>query len=450
MSESTSNNPENGVEIILAKLIRLCSKALATKGTLKTATFLSQHLPELVPCSRIVVVDCQKNKIISTLQGKGDIDYSEFAHAIRKTCEAINSRKEAMVLNTTDKSTTPLIKKFTEANNGTQVYWLPLSLHPDDPEQLADHALWLEKWNGQTWTTNDKELLRHASVFLAHALSESTARKKNFKFSYGLAIVFALTITSFFIPVTSSTLAPLQVIPLKPEAIFSPLQGIVKDCPVEPGQHVDEGETLIQFEQSVIKQKIEESRKKIEVVLAQTAKLEGESFADPGARALLPVKKVELEKSKNELSFLESRLQQTTIKASRSGIVLFSRPENIVGSLIQTGELIMKIADPGQTKIKVMTPVKDAGLMSVHADVELQLDNRPFKTYKGKITHIGYEVVLSNEQIPSIEADVEWSKIPADIPPGVRGTAKIYGKKTSLGLQLFRRPILFLRRWTGL
>jgi hypothetical protein len=109
----------------------------------------------------------------------------------------------------------------------------------------------------------------------------------------------------------------------------------------------------------------------------------------------------------------------------------------------------MSVADPEQTKLRILVPVTDAGLFTEGDKVKIHPDSEPLKSYPATITRIGFDVVMSENKVPSILVEAEWAGDPPSIQPGQRGVAKIEGPDTRLGMQILRKPLIALRNLIG-
>ena len=112
------------------------------------------------------------------------------------------------------------------------------------------------------------------------------------------------------------------------------------------------------------------------------------------------------------------------------------------------------LADPAETAVLIWLPAADAIDIEPGAAVRLFLQVAPLEPLSARLVQTSYQAVLSPDGIASyrlrarfVLEDGERAARLARI--GLRGTAKLYGDRASLGYYLFRRPLAFLRQWTG-
>ena len=110
----------------------------------------------------------------------------------------------------------------------------------------------------------------------------------------------------------------------------------------------------------------------------------------------------------------------------------------------------MEIADLEKIELKIDLPVDDAIVLKEQAPIDVFLDAKPLETLTGTLTHASYQAVQLPEQIFAYRVTGTLHHIPTDVRIGWRGTAKIYGDKTTVFFLLFRRPISTTRQFLGL
>ena len=125
-------------------------------------------------------------------------------------------------------------------------------------------------------------------------------------------------------------------------------------------------------------------------------------------------------------------------------------PDALIGTFVETGQMVLRVADPEKTKIRIMVPASDSGAPANGARVVVRLDDNPFRSIEARVARMGFDVVLSDDYVPSVIFDAAWKNDSGNVHPGQRGTARIMGRKTFFGLQLFRKPIVAARTFFGI
>lgn len=437
----------------LAKLIHISRAILSARNWCEATNVIVNRLGELVQIDRASLVAVKKlNKVISVSSSASPAQDNRYAGAVKELSKQYGNALEPCIVPAT-KNIGPTLPSCLEwlqkQMGGTEVIWLPLTITFGKERVAIGHALLLERWRGLHWQEEELQLLTYLVPFISHALKRSYRRTSPYAkklFISNLAMAFLIML---FIPIDASLVAPGLVVPEKPHYIFAPFDGILKSLLVVPGQIVKKNTVLFQYEPRVLDKQLEESRQQIGVARAELFRLESSGFDDAESQGKIPVQQLEVNKAAADVAFYTEQRKRADVTTATDGIVVLDDPDSLIGANLQTGQLVMTIADPNFTKFKIMVPVSDSGLLKWGAAVKVRLDKNPLTEIHARVSHIGFDVKLSEEQIPSVLVEATWVNPPTSIQPGQRGTAKIFAEKTRLGLQFFRRPLVVLRRLTG-
>jgi hypothetical protein len=117
---------------------------------------------------------------------------------------------------------------------------------------------------------------------------------------------------------------------------------------------------------------------------------------------------------------------------------------------VVTGERILLLADPKDAGVLVWLPVADAINLNTGAEMRLFLHVAPLSPLAARLTQTSYQATLSPEGVASYRIRGAFDGPAAEARVGLKGTAKLYGRRVFLGYVLFRRPLAAVREWTGL
>lgn len=436
---------------VLARMVNLSQTALKAESLEKAASTIVNKIHTLVKTERAVLVPLSGRKRIVAISGdlepSEDNPFSQAVHEIRKRYRTV---QEPTVISSEEvpaESDLPNAAKVLSSMGGTNILWLPI---PDPAGDEPRYALWLERWNKRPWLPEEIRILSHALVFWGHAL-ETRRKKKRGKVSTkrGLALALILFVLLLCVPVYSRVSAPVQIVPDHPHYVFAPFDGIVEELAVEPGEKVRAGDLIFRYDTRVLEQRLEEARQSVAVARAELARLEGAAYMDEEARARIPVQKLEVERKQSEVAFIQTQLDLSDVRSETEGVVVLDDPDALIGASLQTGQMVLRIADPAQTKLRIMVPVTDAGLVTDDAPVRVRLDSDPLRAIPATVERVGFDVTVSDERIPTVMVECVWDGNVA-VTPGQRGTARIQGPKILLGLQIFRKPFMTVRTTLGL
>ncbi|MFP4423201.1 MAG: efflux RND transporter periplasmic adaptor subunit [Desulfococcaceae bacterium] len=445
-TEAAATNP------VLARLVNLARSAMAAESPDKAGDIIVNRIHTLVPVDRAVIVPLYGNKRIFRLSGhleaSQDNPFSQAVHEARKLYRKAEAPVVVQLGSLPENARAPQLRNLLETAGGTSILWVNL---PHPTEGGPRFALWLERWNRKPWPAEEIKLLSHSLIFFGHALGASrrtvgSAIRKKRVLWLALAFFFLL----MWIPVQSTVSAPAQVVPERPHYIFAPFDGVVETLAVRPGDRVSEGELIFRYDTRVLERQLDEAlRGGLASALAELARLEGAAYTDEEARAKIPAQKVEVRRREAEVEFLRRQLELSEVRSGADGIVVLDDPEALVGAFVQTGQLILRVAHPERSKLRIMVPVSDSGVVREGAAVSIRLDSDPLRSFPATVERIGFDVELSDDQLPSVlvEADGENDGL---LKPGQRGAAKIEGPPTTLGMRIFRKPLMALRDFIGI
>ena len=139
-----------------------------------------------------------------------------------------------------------------------------------------------------------------------------------------------------------------------------------------------------------------------------------------------------------------------SIKAEVSGVAVVEDFIDWQGRPVNIGEKILTIANSDDIEFLIYLPTKDSLFIEKSARVKVFLDSSPLSSIEGKILRTSYKPELTAENILAykIHASLEDNIEPPRI--GLRGSAKIYGDRTSLFYYIFRVPINISRQFLGI
>ncbi|MEE4357542.1 MAG: HlyD family efflux transporter periplasmic adaptor subunit [Desulfococcaceae bacterium] len=438
-------------QIVLARFIRFCGAVFSAALPQEAAALVVNRVSEVVRTDRAVLVRLKgSNPIIAVTGGGAAAQDSSFADAVEAVRDRYKDRPETVIVPRIPdeaRQSIPHLWTVQQAMGGTRILWLPLRLGNNE-NMLPQYALWLERWQNQPWEKGDVELLQHASLFLGRGLagikSETRGRSR-----VSRLVLLAVLLVFLALPVTSSVTAPVRVVPDQPHHIFAPMDGILKDLLVRPGQWVEKDEMLFRYDARVLDKRLDEAYRNVAVAKAKYIRLEGAAHRDPDARAEMPVQEMEVQRAETDAEFFAKQRARADVRTARPGVIVLDDPDSLIGAALQTGQAVMSVADPSQTKLRIMVPASDVGFLKKGAQVAVRLDSNPLKSLPAVITRVGFEVKLSEEQIPSVLTEAIWVGDAPEVRPGQKGTVKIYGESTFLGWQILRKPLIILRSITG-
>lgn len=325
--------------------------------------------------------------------------------------------------------------------------WCPLR-HPD---QSILGGLWLDR--EFPWQDQEITIIQRAAETYAHAWKALNAQASGWRKHIpkpAAWIVMAGLLALLCLPVRLSTVAPVKVVVKEPAVVSAPMDGVIADVLVSPNSMVTEGQTILRFEDTNLRNQYEVAEQQLAVARAEHHQAVQSGFLDAERKAAVPLKEAEARLRETERDYARELLGRVDVKALRSGLLLYSDKADWIGRPVVVGERIMEIADPTQVELRVDLPVRDAIVLHQGAEARVFLDALPLESLEAIVTHTSYHA----EPLPGdilayrVTADLVEPTHPVRI--GWQGTAKLYGDRRPLALLLFRRPLTVARQFLGL
>lgn len=263
------------------------------------------------------------------------------------------------------------------------------------------------------------------------------------------AIAGIVVALAALIPVSLSTLAPAEITPLRPIPVTSPLDGVVREIVVKPNEIVKADQLVAVLDDTGLRNRLEVAAKSLDIARADLQRATFKSFTDEPSRLELQVLNARVQEKNAEVGYLTELLEKSKLTAPQGGVAVFTSQDDWRGRPVQVGERVMLIADPSLIDITVYMPPEDAVELEPGARVELLLHVDPLSPVSAEIERASYEATQTPEG--TLAYIVRARMQPGQALPriGLRGTAKVYGGKVSLGYYLLRKPLAFVRRSLG-
>ncbi len=346
---------------------------------------------------------------------------------------------------------TALWKKYRSVNEGTFL-WLPI-FHENDlvlgmwieifgkvgnPEGLEDTLKFINSYLTPSYGASWKKLTPKFS------LHEKGFGKK--QFAMGLC---GLLIFSLIVRVPLRVVAPCEVVANNPILITAPLDGIIQEVVVDPGDYVKQGETLLEYDKRIPLRNLKVAQKEVEILEAEASRTQTLGLDDKRSRTELGIITLKLDKERVNLNLAKWQASKLTLEAPEDGVVMLDNPDAWRGKPVQVGEKILSINDPNDTKIRIWIPEDDNVLLDPEKPIKIFLNISPETSYSAMLVYIANESTLSDDQLPSFVGEAKWVDQPEGVKLGLKGTSILYGDRVSLLYYTFRKPWAKIRSLLG-
>ncbi|MBT8421004.1 MAG: HlyD family efflux transporter periplasmic adaptor subunit [Gammaproteobacteria bacterium] len=259
---------------------------------------------------------------------------------------------------------------------------------------------------------------------------------------------FAL-IALAFLPVSLTVLAPAEIVPVVPIVVRSPLEGVVDHIRVRPNQKVVKGSPLFDLDKTTLNSRLEVAQKTLQTVEAEYRQTAQQAMVEQRSKARLAILEGKANEHRAEISHLMALIARSHVTAPRNGIVILDDPTEWIGRPVVVGERVMMVADEFDAEVEAWVSIGDAIALAPGASVTVFLNADPLHAVEAKLRTFSYEAVprpdgnLSHRVRATLEDTEHRQRI------GLRGTARLTGRRVALAYWLFRRPWAAMRRALG-
>lgn len=306
------------------------------------------------------------------------------------------------------------------------------------------------------WQTEELELAGRLGLCYGHSL-EALQLHRSPRWRRGrfwsqnrvfLAVVLFLTLLMAW-PVRQSVMAKAKVVAEKPRLVTAPLDGVVASIEVTPNSRVRAGQLLVTMDRTTLVNRRAMAVEALRVAETEALRAEQLAFSREEMKASLPMLRARIEERTVELHHAQGLLERSRVRSPGEGLAVFTSAEEWLGQPVRVGQRIMVIADPGSVAVAMDLSIHDAVSLEPGAEFLLFLDTDPLHPRPGRVIHSGYEAETTPD---GVVAFAIRGKLTDDKPPpriGLRGSARLFGERTSLFFLLFRRPLSILRQFVG-
>ena len=307
------------------------------------------------------------------------------------------------------------------------------------------------------WSTADGQLVGHLVATCGHAwvslkkpgkrtLARPTVKK------WSLGILLLALISSIFIPVPLMVLAPAEIVPVNPTVVRSPLEGVVDRVWVHPNQKVPKNEPLFDLDKTTLNSRLDVAEKTLYTVEAEYRQTAQQAMVDQHSKARLAILEGKIDEQRSEIKHLQALIARSQVTSPQEGIIILDDPTEWIGRPVMVGERVMMVADEFNTEVEAWVSVGDAIALSPGAMVTLFLNADPLHAIKARLRSFSYEATPRPDgnlahRVRAVFRDTELRQ---RIRIGLRGTARITGRRVILAYWLFRRPLAAVRQTLGL
>jgi hypothetical protein len=379
---------------------------------------------------------------------------SELAAILSELAGGLAAPQTARLLTTADfaEAARPQLAALFARTGGLALLWLPIVIG-----ERPVAGLWLERWGEQTWLEPELALLAPLAVGYAIAwdkcgrLAVDPAKwTRTLTGKRALWTVLAVLALAAGLRISLRVAAPCEVAPKDPFIVTAPLNGVIEEVFVSPGQRVEKNDRLFAYDKRVASEDLKIARQQVQIIQSMLNRSNMQAFLDPKARAEASLLELKLAQEKTRLELAEQNVAKLEAVAETAGLAVVDDPGEWRGRPVSVGEKVLSIVDPARTKVRIYLPIDDNVPFDADKPVAVFLNAAPETELHGSLVFVSQNVTVSPHGVPCVTAEADWSA--GTKPPriGLQGTAVVYGKSVSLAYWLLRKPLALARKTLGI
>lgn len=454
MAEETPKALPRSIQVLIV-CNRMVIKAFNAKNRQSLIFTILNDTVHVIPYDRAILWDMSA-KPPKLLGVSGQSQVNKEAEIVKKWEQLVQSVSDPAKPQQLTEESFPgkgHLWKDVQAKSDASVLWLPI--YTQDKLVLG---LWLERWHrGEA----DETLSEDIDLFMNFLMpgygsawqrfsKAATFTKHVVNKKYVLGAIFALVLILFFVQTPLRVVAPCEVVPGDPYLVTAPLEGIIDEVLVDPGDQVEKGQVLFEYDKRVPMQALKIAQKDVDITSAELDRVTTLGIEERETLEDLAILKLKLEKANIKLDLASYNASLLEVKAPISGIALLSDPDSWRGKPVKVGEKVLTIGKLDNTKVRIWIPEDDNIILNRDIPVQVYLNINPDRTREAKITFISNESTINENNLPSFVAEAEWLDPQEDVKLGLKGTATLYGERVSLLYYFFRRPLIGIRNLFGI
>jgi len=334
-----------------------------------------------------------------------------------------------------------------------QVWWLPLKIGAMsggllvaddalDPQRLPLWQEWVAVWSlaADRLARVDGQSLMGA---MRHWLRQHRQQPQSWHKSRLLWATVALFLLLVF-PVRLTVVGQGELVPREPVVVRAPLDGVLHEFHVSPNQLVKQGDALFSYDNDVIRSRLLVAQQTLATAQAEYRQAAQSALTDARAKFQIASLVGKVQEKQAELKFLTEQVSRTTVTAPQAGVVLFDEVSEWIGKPVQTGERVVRIADPADVELEVWINLADAVPLQAGDEAKLFLAANPLDSLAAEVRWVGYEAQPRPDGTFAYRLRARLSGKSAFMV-GAKGTARVSAGRVPLAYWLLRKPLAVLR-----
>ena len=419
----------------------LLATALTHKRFKASITALATELARLLACDRVSigVRQIERTRLVGISHNAEIKPRQDLIRALSTVMdEAID--QAASIQFPQDPSRAPRItlahQEYAAQFNAGSVCTVPLFF-----AQEPVGALLLERPADKPFTQHTVELCEHLASFLAPVLQMKFRADQpwpkrllsaffGFKASLfsreGITSKIVLAILMGGLALGSMPIAifkisaPAQLEGAIQRMVTAPNDGYIKTIYARPGDHVSNGQILIELEDRDLRLQ----QRELQGELAQFESAYGAALASRD-RTRLAVASAEIEKTTAQLALVDQKLSRIQLRAPFDGVVILGDLSQALGAPVKRGDKLMTLAPAGDYRVVFDVDERDIGYLEEGQAGYLALSSNPSERHRVQINRIMPMATVKEGRNTFVAEAKIIVAAATPLRPGLKGIVKV-------------------------
>ncbi|MFO0012644.1 MAG: efflux RND transporter periplasmic adaptor subunit [Planctomycetota bacterium] len=226
--------------------------------------------------------------------------------------------------------------------------------------------------------------------------------------------------------------------PAKKSFIASPIDGILKDISVRPGDEVAKGTLLARLDDEPLRWELSSAYADME-----TAGKRRDSALTSRNSGELRLAQLEQEKQRVAISALEKQLENLELRSTVDGVIVQGSLDEHSGMPVSRGATLFEIAPLDRMRLEIHLSTGDLSNIEVGQRVTLRVDADRWSQWTATITRIAPRAKVVDSEVVFV-ATAEIDNPDKTLRPGMDGKVRISAGTKSIGWLVLSKPYEWL------
>ena len=464
MAGSPETASPKGKLNVVSSVLRLGHAAFDKKGLDAVATHIVNNSKLIAGYERCCIVQiCSGKPKVLSIMGQSEVNVnSEYCLNVKRLLRPfsvlaapIELSEEVLKERKARGDALAAYRYFQQSPVGKRIYLFPFP-RPGVESPDRELLIWVMEYS-EEMQKNEQNVLallsQHYAEALWYSIRPSKTLLKRVFANRGitplrvvslLGIIFLLSL--FLVRLPQSVVADFELIPTTKSIHHAPFKGIVREVKFENAAQVEQGDTIMEYDTEELLFELAKAQKLYDRISAELDLARQASFADPTELGNVKLFEIRRGISKLAIERFTWYLSKSKVKAARKGILLIGDKEELRGKAINSGDKLFEICSGDDVSARVMLHETNAAVLRDMKSLTLYLHSRPEMPFHGKIVSISPRPILTDKRQFCYIIELELPENNPAFVYGMRGVARVRGRRVSLGYYLFRNLILWWRR----